>query len=635
MCGIIGFSGKFRRSFIEAGLGDTAHRGPDDSGIYHNEAAGIGLGHARLSIIDLSPMGHQPMWDAGNQVAIVFNGEIYNYRELRFDLVKAGFTFKGGTDTEVLLNLYLAEGEEMLKKLNGIFAFAIWDPRNRSLFLARDGLGTKPLYYARVGSGFLFASEIKALLREPTLERSLNSVALAMHLTYLWCPSPQTMMRGVEKLSPGHALIVHEGCIVREWAYYDLPNGRARRWSGSEAEAIQAVHAGVSVAVSRQMVADVPVGAFLSGGLDSSSIAAFARCHAAGRLQCFTIALEGNISGEGTVDDLPYAKKVAAHLDVDLHTIKVGPEMARELETMLWHLDEPQADPAPLNALFISRLAREHGVKVLLSGAGGDDIFTGYRRHYALAQERYWAWLPHSLRSAMATSGRAIPAGTPFGRRLGKAFQYAGLDSTERLVSYFFWLDPKEAIGLLHPDLRPNVTVADIVAPLKEATQRLPTEATPQERMLYLEGKFFLSDHNLNYTDKMSMAAGVEVRVPLLDTDLVALAASFPDSYRQRGKIGKWIFKKAMETELPYDVVYRPKTGFGAPLRRWLKYELKPLVDDVLSTGSLDRRGIFDPTAVQGLVERDRAGRIDASYTIFALICIELWCRLFIDRGPR
>lgn len=333
---------------------------------------------------------------------------------------------------------------------------------------------------------------------------------------------------------------------------------------------------------------------------------------------------------EGMTNDLPYAKKVAKHLGVDLLTVHVGPEMADELATMIYHLDEPQADPAPLNVLFISRLAREQGIKVLLSGAGGDDIFSGYRRHKALMMEKYWAWLPQSIRHTMSETSKMLPNKPASLRRLAKAFRYANLDGDSRIASYFNWLDPNSVNSLFSDDLRSELSFCN---PLEQSLADIPENIPALNRMLFLEQKHFLADHNLNYTDKMSMAAGVEVRVPLLDPDLVELAARLPIKYKQRGSEGKWIFKKAMEGILPNDVIYRPKTGFGTPMRSWLHGPLKTLVRDILSESSINKRKWFDSKTVNRLLHEDEIGIVDGSYTIFALLCIELWARIFLDEN--
>jgi asparagine synthase (glutamine-hydrolysing) len=351
------------------------------------------------------------------------------------------------------------------------------------------------------------------------------------------------------------------------------------------------------------------------------------------KLQCFTIGFRDEAAhAEGMAADLPYARMVAEHLNVDLHTIYVGPEMVDQLQKMVFYLDEPQADPAPINALFITQLAREHDIKVLLSGAGGDDIFTGYRRHYALIQERLWAWLPASVRRSMRSASEAVRPTNEFRRRFAKAFRYADLEGDRRIASYFHWISP----DLLRPVFASNTLQrldAEENDPVLAALASLPPDMPPLHRMLYLEGKFFLADHNLNYVDKVSMANGVEVRVPLLDPELVALAARLPLHYKQRGRIGKWVLRKAMEPYLPREVLHRAKTGFGAPLRHWLQNELRPVVDDVLSDASLRSRGLFDPDGVANLIRLDRDRRVDATYTIFSMICVELWCRMFVDKS--
>ncbi|MDX9768558.1 MAG: asparagine synthase (glutamine-hydrolyzing), partial [Ectothiorhodospiraceae bacterium] len=616
MCGIAGFCGSFEPSLLDAMNAVQAHRGPDDAGVWHDAANGVGLAHRRLSIIDLSPAGHQPMWDAGRRALICFNGEVFNYRELRAELERDGFAFVGHSDTEVVLNLYLRDGATALSRLNGMFGLAIWDTRERTLLLARDGMGVKPLYLAQTPRGMLFASELKALLCAPEVSRDIDPLALRHHLTYLWCPAPRSLLAGVRKLEPGQMLMLRDGRVVRDERFFRLPQESGRPAATTmlhDADmAVTAVREGVRTAVTRQMVADVEVGAFLSGGLDSSAVAAFARERMAGRrLQCFSIDLDArDAADEGMTADLPYARKVARHLDVDLHVVRAGPELADELATMLYHLDEPQADPAPLNVLMIARLAREHGIKVLLSGAGGDDLFSGYRRHAALSHERYWAWWPQRLRRWIAAGAGRLPASSVFGRRVGKALRHADRDADARLAGYFEWLEPDAADALLAPGLRS--AVAGNADPLLTSLRMVADGVPPLERMLYLECRHFLADHNLNYTDKMSMAAGVEVRVPLLDPDLVALAARIPVHFKQHGHEGKWIFKRAMEGLLPRDVIHRPKTGFGVPLRAWLRGPLRELMQDTLSAASLRDRGWFDPKAVHALMERNHAGQIDA-----------------------
>lgn len=633
MCGIIGAWGLKRYDKVAAAVRLLTHRGPDDSGDYTDRDEPLSLGHVRLSIQDLSSLGHQPMLSEDRSVALVFNGEIYNFQELRLELEAKGRRFRGHSDTEVLLQLYLAYGEAMLTRLNGIFAFALWDRRNRSLLIARDPLGVKPLYYTEADGGFAFASEIKALLYLVPESRDLDIPSLHRYLSFLWCPGEGTPLRGVRKLLPGEAMVIEAGKISRRWIWYQLPPFRGAVADLSEPEAVAGTAERLRRAVHRQLVADVPVGAFLSGGLDSSAVVAFAR-ERAPNLRCFSIEIEGG-QGDGFADDLPYARRVAQHLGVPLEVVKIDAgRMAGDIESMVAQLDEPLADPAPLNVLYISRLAREHGIKVLLSGAGGDDLFTGYRRHVAVNYEHYWKWLPYGVRSGLERATVGLDQRRPLFRRLTKLFSGAGLKGDARLTNYFLWAKESQLLNLYTPEFRARLGREEASAPMLAFLQPLPSSVPSLERMLALEQRFFLSDHNLAYTDRMSMAAGVEVRVPFLDLELVEHAARIPARFKQRGQIGKWVLKKAMEPYLPHDVIYRPKSGFGAPLRRWMRRELRPLLGELLSMESLKRRGLFDPEAVQRLIAQNDRGQMDAAYTILSLMSIEIWCRAYLDASP-
>jgi asparagine synthase (glutamine-hydrolysing) len=627
MCGIAGFSGRRVIEVSDAVLERLAHRGPDGRGRYNSSCGSVSLFHTRLAIIDPTPDGAQPMATHDGQVVITFNGEIYNFRELRAGLVARGYAFSSHCDTEVILALYLEQGTAFLEKLNGIYAFALWDARSHSLLVARDGMGVKPLYFTEAGGAFAFASEIKALLCFPWVPRALDPQALAHYLRYLWCPAPRTPLADVRKLEPGTALIVRDGRIVRRWRHYALPapgpdpSPTLADWTGD-------IRRTLAMAVERQMVSDVPLGAFLSGGLDSSSVVAFARRHATGRLQCFTIDPgEAFTKDEGFSQDLPYARRVAKYLDVDLHVVRVESDMAAELPLMVWQLDEPQADLSALNVLYISQLARRHGIKVLLSGAGGDDLFTGYRRHRALGLNTLWDHMPESVRDSLAGLGGHLPGRPPLLRRLGKLLASAKTEGDERLASYFDWAPASTVRELFVTELAQALSEE----PLLDDLRSMPAQATPLQRMLLLEQRYFLTDHNLNYADKMSMAVGVEARVPFLDPELVALAARIPDRLRQHGAEGKWILKKAMEGILPNDVIYRPKTGFGVPLRAWLRGPLKAMTRDLLSTATLRARCLFDPVAVSQLLAENEMGKADHAYTILSLMSIELWCRAFVD----
>lgn len=632
MCGIYGRAG--RQGSGVAGLAAIRRRGPDDSGIWADPDRGVWLGHRRLAIIDCSAAGHQPMVSPNGRVVMIYNGEIYNHDALRAELRAEGEVFAGHSDSEVLLRMFERNGADCLQRLNGIWAAAFWERDRSRLTLVRDPFGIKPLYVTQQGGGIAFSSEMKALLRNGDAPSRINHRALLHHLGYLWSPGRETIVEGIEKLLPGELMTfdMTTGATSRR-IYADPLASPAIDPSMTEDAAACAVRDAVQTAVARQLVTDVPLGAFLSGGLDSSAIVACAtRALSSGsRLQCFSIDITGGMGGEGFAEDLPYARRVARHLDVDLHVVTVDQSMMQRLSEMLYYADEPTPDPAAISALLIAELARSQGIKVLLSGTGGDDIFTGYRRHYALRQERFWSWLPKPARAAMRVAFDRLPKSNAMGRRAAKAFRYADQADDVRLASYFLWLDPERALGLLSPALRQSLTIADMYAPMIDTLGSIAPDTAPLERMLYLEGKHFLADHNLNYTDKTGMAAGVEVRVPLLDPDLVRLAQSIPLRMRQRGRTGKWVFKKAMEPLLPRDVIYRPKSGFGVPLRQWMHTSMADVVHDALSPDRVAARGLFDPDAVQRLILDDAAGRIDATYSIFAMVCVELWCRQFVD----
>ena len=631
MCGIIGISGRIDTEALKSGLSSLAHRGPDDSGIFIDEPAHIALGHRRLSILDISPLGHQPMVGADGSVVLIFNGEIYNFRELRAELEAKGFSFRGHSDTEVLLNLYLAEGEAMLSRLNGIFALAIWDKRKQSLLIARDALGVKPLYYAALNGCFAFASEIKALLHLVPQARELDVVSLHRYLSFLWCPGEGTPLKAVRKLLPGEAMWVCKGQIAQRWNWFQLPIFHGISADLDQQTALKGTATHLRQAVHRQMVSDVPLGSFLSGGLDSSAIVAFAR-EINPNIHCFTIECEGKQEA-GVVDDLPYARKVAKHLGVPLDVVSISSNMmANDLESMVAQLDEPLADPACLNVLYISQLARQKGIKILLSGAGGDDLFTGYRRHRAVMAEPLWDWLPLGTRKKLSTLDQRINLRNPLNRRLGKLLSVAAHQGIERTIEYFRWTQENLLLNLYTAETRKILGSELAVTPMIEFLQQLNHKATSLDHMLALEQRFFLADHNLNYTDKMSMAAGVEVRVPFLDIDLVNFVARIPNGLKQHGRHGKWILKKAMEPYLPHEVIYRPKSGFGAPLRQWMRHSLKDLIGDLLSKESLKRRGLFEPIAIQRLIDDNNSGKVDANYTLLSLLCIEIWCRTYLDR---
>lgn len=620
MCGIAGAVG-LPMEIDAAALGNRlAHRGPDDAGWFSEGA--VVLVHRRLAIVDLSPAGHQPMVSSDERYAMVYNGEIYNHRDLR-ETRLAGHQFRGASDSETLLELYAREGEACLARLNGIFAAAIWDRRERTLTLVRDGAGVKPLYlWRRRGGGLGFASEIKALLALPGFGSGLDPVAVAAYVSFLWSPGERTMFADVTKLEAGTWLRVNQGgAQVAAGRFYALP---AYEPAAMDAQsAIAGTGHEVAQAVERQMLADVEVGAFLSGGLDSTAIVHFARA-GRGAMNCFT--LDYGADNDEMVSDLPFARRAAAHLGVRLHEVAITPQMAQDLPALVEMLDEPQADPAALGNYYISRAASDRGIKVLLSGSGGDDVFTGYRRHRQFGWDGAVGRIPAALRRAALSLARGAAGGSDRGRLLVKLLGGAQGGADERLRRAFEWLPLESAAALVAARPDPAVVAGPFAAALGEQG---PGPAV--ERLLRLDQRFFLRDHNLNYVDKTGMAAGVEIRVPFLDPQLMAFAARIPLTFKLRRGQTKWVLRKAMEPYLPHEVIYRPKAGFGVPLRSWMKGPLRPLIGDLTAAEVVARRGVLDPGAVAALRDAHFAGRIDAAYPLLAVAMIELWCRSFID----
>lgn len=631
MCGIAGYFGNFSPELLQTMTQAIAHRGPDGEGAWFDSDAAVGLGHRRLAIIDLSPLGHQPMWDVTRQCVITYNGEIYNYAQLRQQLVEQGYRFNSHSDTEVLLNLYLRYGTEMLSHLNGIYAFAIYDARSKELFVARDPLGVKPLYYTQSSRGFLFASELKALLCDENFSRQLNPSAVLAHLNFCWAPGEMTMLKNVKRLAAGHAMILREHKIIKQWQFYQLPYDQAISTLSAK-EAQQQLDVLLTQAVKRQLIADVPVGAFLSGGLDSSAIVAKMReLNPQKKIDCFTMSFDEDMrASEDLSSDLPYAKAVAKHLQVDLHVLKASSTVINDLAQLIFHLDEPLADPAAINTFLISQFAYKNGLKVLLSGAGGDDIFAGYRRHFALMHERYWTVWPQWSRELALRGLGAIAKNNIFLKRAMKVLQHASLPEAQRISSYFQWISPALISTMLSEDFKAQLSSFDHLDYLASELNSLPASTHKLNKMLHLDGKFFLTDHNLLYTDKMSMVAHVETRVPLLDLDLVKFAASLPVHFKQHGSQGKWIFKKAMEPYLPKNIIYRPKTGFATPLRTWFRSHLSDYLNEYLNPEALKETGIFNPLTIARMLEANRKGEQDLSYPLFTVLCLQLWQRNFL-----
>jgi asparagine synthase (glutamine-hydrolysing) len=610
----------------------VAHRGPDGAGHYgHRAGPGeVHLGHRRLSIVDLSPTGAQPMVSDG--LALTYNGELYNAPELRTELAAAGVRFRGTSDTEVLLEAWRRWGTACLPRLRGMFAFGIFDERTGELVLVRDQLGIKPLFVVRRGESVAFASELTALAGELG-DLTVDDAALVASLLYYWVPDSRCAFREAEKLPPGTWMRLHPDGRVDRGRYFSLRDtaeeAAADPYGGPD------LHDVIVDSTRRHLLSDVPVATFLSGGLDSSYLTAIAAAERPG-ISAYTIAFrEQDAKFEAMPDDLRYARQVAAAHGVDLHEIEIAPNVLELLPLLTRHLDEPIGDPAAINTYLICQAAREAGVKVMLSGMGADELFAGYRKHLANTLAVRYQRVPQGLRSAVSAGVDRLPvAGARRGYRsvrFAKRFlSFAELPEETAFRRSYTMYDRAELLGLIAPDLAG--TVDDVLTEHAD-TYADTTLRDHVNRMCLTDARMFLPGLNLTYTDRASMAASTEVRVPFVDVEVVRAAFRIPGHRKISGRQGKAALKRAALGTLPREIVYRPKGLFSAPLRAWMSRDLAPLVREVVHDGELVRSGFLRREALQRLVDDDAAGRQDYSKHLWHIVTLEHWYRDAVAAG--
>ena len=643
MCGISGLANWGNRETLARMTALQRHRGPNDSGLWdHHSPDGsyIGLGSRRLSILDLSSGGHMPMSNEDGTVWITYNGEIYNARPLRRELEAKGHRFKSFADTEVVIHLYEEEGADCVRRLNGMFAFAICDLRESrpQMFMARDHFGIKPFYYVCRNGRLAFASEAKALLEVRGVEAKIDLQSLDQYLTFLWVPDPKTLFDGILKLPAGHSATFRDG-ELKISQYWDLsfpPAGHD--FPFPEEMLTHEIRERFQYSVEQQMVSDVPVGTFLSAGLDSSSIVAMMARAAQKPLRTYTVTFPGKyLKGENTLDDPAVPARLARQLGCENRQIVVETDVMSLLPKLCWHMDEPTADPAIIAAYLVCREA-SRDVTVLLSGVGGDELFAGYRKHAA----HYWAQaygkIPSAMRSVAESAINRIPnlRGSHLKgpvRLAKKMIRSAAFPSRERFVANCTYLDFAQRAGFYSKDTRSEIEGYEAGGEHAAAFEKI-SHADFLNQMLYLDTKIFMTSLNLNYNDKMSMACSVEVRVPFLDHEFAEFVAwNVPPNLKLNGFFSptKDIFRRAMNGILPREVLGQPKAGFAAPTDYWLAHDLKEMTDDLLSESSIESRGLFRPEAIQRLVREHRSGTHDRSMQIWQFLTLELWMQSFVD----
>jgi asparagine synthase (glutamine-hydrolysing) len=598
----------------------TRHRGPDDEGMHIDGDCGIAM--RRLSIIDLSG-GHQPLSNSDGSLWLVCNGEIYNYRELRDELRALGHVFRTGSDSEVLLHGYAAWGDDVVLRLNGMFDFALWDARRKRLLIGRDRLGVKPLYVLHDATRLAFATEAKALLALSGVKPELNHEVLAGYLQLGYVAAPGCIFKGIRKLPPASLLAV-EGGQVREWRYWRLP--QAIDPVPNEAQWVERVRAQLERSVHMQMVSDVPIGAFLSGGVDSSAVVGFMARHSDQPIRTYAIGFDGG-AAEALYNELPYARQVAQRFGTQHREIVVKPDVVSLLPRLLWHMDEPMSDSAFITTYLVSEFARQD-VKVILSGVGGDELFGGYRRylgeHYAAQYRRLPGW----VRQGAVYLARQLPAdrhSALFNKlRLAKGFLASAESSADDRYASYLYLIGRETVADLM--LEPRLANDPLARAFGAAGQ-----GDELNRMFAVDAETQLPDDLLLLTDKMSMAVSLECRVPLLDHELVEMAASIPAAIKVKGGRLKHLMKEALSELLPGEILDRQKRGFGTPMGAWLKSDLAPVLDRLLSPEVVRGRGLFRDGVVTRLVQDHRANRFDGTDILLALMNLEIWSRIYLD----
>lgn len=639
MCGIAGLVGDFVPGLIDQMNAAQAHRGPDGSGVFESPRSQVALGHVRLAILDLSEQAAQPMTSEDGRFTLVFNGEIYNFRELRASLASSGLRQTSSGDTQVLLHGLIRWGAAFVERLNGMFTFAFWDDRERELLLARDPLGIKPVYYAEPQAGsLLFASEIKALCAHPDVRREPDFQTIQQHLTFCHSCSDRTALAGIRRLPAGSLLRWRARNSALEIRQYWRPQfgGAAQHEDSTDVERLRSA---VADATRRQLVSDVPIGSFLSGGLDSSLITAIAAAES-GRdnpFRSYTITYPAKSNRlDRAHDDAPYARKLGASLGLDFHEVEIGPQITRLLPEIVYHLDEPIADPAAITCFLICRLAKEHGTKVLLSGQGADELFGGYPRYALLRTLSWFDRVPRAARAGLAQCGNLLPGavGGSVGatlRRVKRVLREIHRSPDERFLAYCKSTADSTVRRIQSPAITHALGQFQADA---DCLRRMRTGGFGEiDRFLERDLSVYLPNHNLLYTDKMGMAVGIEARVPLLDQELVEFATSLSAS-QKLDPVPKAILRRAARGIVPNEIIDRPKAGFGAPYRHWLRHDLGSMWNDLMGARAIEARGWFRPDAVQRLRNQSQTGRADYYMLQWALLTLEIWAQKFIDQNP-
>lgn len=633
MCGICGKVYRHHERPVEEDIikkmcDAIVHRGPDDMGYHVDKNVGIGM--RRLSIIDLAG-GHQPIFNEDGSIAVILNGEIYNFPELRARLESQGHIFKTKSDTEMIVHLYEEKGEDCVHDLRGMFGFALWDSKQKRLMVARDRIGIKPIYYALDDEKLLFGSELKSLLQDPDLSRDFDHFALNCYFSFMNTLAPDSIFKNVRKLLPGQYFIYENDKFrIENYWQFSLQENRTL----TEADAIEQLVEKLQESVKIRLISDVPLGAFLSGGIDSSSVVALMSKVSDSPVKTFSIGFKSKAFNE-----LEYARQVAKQYNTDHHEFMVEPDAIPIIDDLIWYLDEPFSDPSAIPTYFVSKIAREQ-VTVVLTGDGGDEMFAGYSGYNVEAVLNRFRKIPGFIRNGIIKNVLNIFPNTPFAKfneqkaRMARILERVDMPAEQRFFSRHHVFSGDEKHQLYAADFMTSLNGEFDITDRLMSYIDFPNKANPVDKMLFLDTNLYLPNDMLVKVDRMSMAASLEARVPLLDHILVEFVSTLPSHMKVRGTTTKYILKKAMERFLPNEILYRRKQGFNVPLNEWFRNDLTQLASDVLLDRVTTNRGILNRTAIENIIQSHQKKERDLSFQIWSLIVFEKWCRRFLDESP-
>ena len=635
MSGIAGFIGNYTEKLMHNMLTAIQHRGPDDHGHVFFPKAHVGLAHNQLGASKNLDTGHQPIWDDSQHICVCFDGEIFNADTLRQQLIEEDFTFHTQSDAELIANLYLYYDYKFLEKIDGVFAFALWDKYSSQIVIARDGCGTKPLYYAKDTNGFIFSSEIKAILQEPSLSREIDHEAIQLYLTYQWAPAPYTPLKKVRKLEPGHAMVVSFKGIEKKWRFYELPYHQEISPRITARDAAKKLHQSMRKTMHKRLPEAQEIAISLHGGVDALSLAAMLKTHPkVEKLHAYMLQSPLMVQDKKAAIHHDLQSQAAQHLGIEVTKVPIETNIWEYIDFMLYHIDEPLGDIQALAHHYIAGQAKEDGHKTIYSGIGAYEICSGYQHHTDMLADEKWYKAPLLLRRLIKKTIETIPPRMGPIYKKTQSLQYIDLQGDDHIISYFYQLPPTEITKLFRKSVQYGLKTKHPITSLRQTLKSLHKthpRSPALNQQLFIDGKHGLTDHKINNFEKMTSAAQMDSRLPFLDHDVFSYVTRLPSSIKHSGHISAYVLKYSMAHDLPEHILKEYHSPHDLDITSWVTGPLQPFIEDTLSAGNIRKRGIFNEAEVRKLIKRNKSGQINASQAIFTMACIERWCQIFID----